>query len=62
MRVNLKAALLRCRIRQYEAANKLGITDTRLSRIVCGRLEPTDEEKRKLASLVREPIEKLFDV
>ena len=57
---NIKAALAEHRITQYEAAQRLGISDTRLSRIVRGRIEATTEEKRKLAQLLELPIQFLF--
>ncbi len=60
MLIALKTALLRHGIRQYDAARFLGITDTRLSRIICGRLEATDDEKRRLAQLLQIPSEELF--
>jgi transcriptional regulator with XRE-family HTH domain len=47
-------------VRQYDAARLLGITETRLSRIMCGRLEATEDEKRKLARLLQMPIGELF--
>jgi plasmid maintenance system antidote protein VapI len=56
----LKMALMRRGVRQYDAARLLGITDTRMSRIICGRLEATDEEKKRLAQLLQTPAEELF--
>jgi plasmid maintenance system antidote protein VapI len=56
----LKMALMRRGGRQYDAARLLGITDTRMSRIICGRLEATDEEKKRLAQLLQTPVEELF--
>lgn len=60
MLLALKTALMRRGIRQYDAARLLGITDTRMSRIICGRLEATDDEKKRLAQLLQTPIEELF--
>jgi len=57
---NVKAALSERRITQYEAAHRIGVSDTRLSRIVRGRIEATTEEKRKLSQLLGLPIEFLF--
>lgn len=57
---NVKAALAERRITQYEAAQRLGVSDTRLSRIVRGRIEATTEEKRKLSQLLELPIDFLF--
>lgn len=61
MLLALKMALMRRGVRQYDAARLLGITETRLSRIMCGRLEATEDEKRKLARLLQTPTEELFD-
>lgn len=60
MLLALKMALMRRGVRQYDAARVLGITDTRMSRIICGRLEPTDDEKKRLAQLLQTPVEELF--
>jgi plasmid maintenance system antidote protein VapI len=56
----LKMALMRRGVRQYDAARLLGITDTRMSRIICGRLKATEEEKKRLAQLLQMPAEELF--
>jgi hypothetical protein len=60
MLIGLKMALMRQGILQYEAARTLRITDTRLSRIICGRLEATDEEKQQLSKMLQTPVEELF--
>ena len=60
MLLALKMALMGRGVRQYDAARLLGITDTRMSRITCGRLEATDEEKKRLAQLLQTPVEELF--
>ena len=36
---------------QIEAARELGISETRLSRLIRGHNEPTPEERRKLSAL-----------
>ncbi len=60
MLLALKMALMRRGVHQYDAARLLGITDTRMSRIICGRLEATDDEKKRLSQLLQTPIEELF--
>lgn len=60
MLLALKMALMRRGVRQYDAARLLGITDTRMSRIICGRLAATDDEKKRLAQLLETPVEELF--
>ena len=60
MLLALKMALMRRGLRQYDAARLLGITDTRMSRIICGRLEATEEEKKRLAHLLQTPVQELF--
>ncbi len=49
MVVPLKLALLRRGELQYEFASRLGIGETRLSRIVRGRVDPTPEERKGIA-------------
>ena len=60
MLTKVKAALQEKRLHQYELARQVGITETRLSRIVRGRIEATIEEKRKLAQLLELPMDVLF--
>jgi transcriptional regulator with XRE-family HTH domain len=52
MNLSLKLALIKARLPQYEAARRLQMTETRLSRIVCGRLAPTPGERAGLAHLL----------
>jgi len=42
-RVKVKAYLAEKQIYQYELANKLGITESHLSKILRGRVEPSKE-------------------
>lgn len=53
MRYELKTAIIRSGIAQYELASRIHISETRLSRIVAGRIQPTHEECRRLAKLLR---------
>lgn len=55
-----RTALKDRRIFQYEAAKKLKISETRLSRILCGRIEPTVDEKWAFARLVQMSVDELF--
>lgn len=49
MATQLKRHLIEKSERQYELAQRTGLTETRLSRIACGRAEPTKDERAKLA-------------
>ena len=51
MNGKLKLALLTRGKPQYEVADELGMSETKLSRIVHGRLEPTATEMRDIAVL-----------
>jgi transcriptional regulator with XRE-family HTH domain len=46
MRAVLKVAILQKYGRQADFAEELGLCETILSRIVCGRRAPTEEQKR----------------
>lgn len=59
-RLEVKLALLRRNMPQYEAARRLGMSETRFSRILCGRADPTAEEAEGIARLVGERVEALF--
>lgn len=58
--LELKMALLRTGVPQFEAARRIGISETRLSRILCGRIEATPSEQSALATLVGGSVERLF--
>ena len=61
MNAELKIAILRSRFRtQSNVARKMGISDYRLSRIIHGYLPATDDEKKRLAKLLRQPVDALF--
>jgi transcriptional regulator with XRE-family HTH domain len=60
MMVLLKLALLRSGEAQYELASRLGIGETRLSRIVRGRVRPTPEERKGIAEELGVPEADLF--
>jgi transcriptional regulator with XRE-family HTH domain len=57
---HIREALVERRMTQFEAAARIGVSDTRLSRIIRERLEATDEEKRNLSKLLALPVEHLF--
>jgi len=61
MNTKLKLKLLELRIPQYAVARQLGQTETRFSRIVCGRIEPTPDECRSIAALLQLNVHELFD-
>ena len=60
MNKKLKLVLLELNIPQYELAQQLGISETRLSRIVRGRLLPTEAECERIAAQVAHPVRDLF--
>lgn len=61
MHIRLKAALIATGKPQYRIANELRISETRLSRIVRGRLKPSLAEARRLVDLLEAPLEALFE-
>ena len=60
MLTRLKLALLRCNDPQYAVAATLRTSETRLSRIICGRLAATDDEKSRIAAFLGRSVEELF--
>jgi transcriptional regulator with XRE-family HTH domain len=60
VQAKLKMALLRKREAQYELAARVGISETRLSRIVQGRAEPTEVERKSIANALGMPEADLF--
>jgi len=60
MNEQLKFALLRCGVPQFQIAQQAGISETKLSRLVRGRLSPSLDEATRLAQLLKEPLKRLF--
>ncbi len=60
-RFTLQNALRRAKLNQYEAAQLCKISETRFSRICVGRVDPTDDEKKRIAAAVCLPVEALFE-
>ena len=56
----LKMALLRSGVPQFEIARQTGLSETKLSRLVRGRLSPSLEEATRLAELLHEHVAHLF--
>lgn len=52
--LELKIARIRAGFRQYELAAKVGITQTKLSEIECGRLQPSPELLQRILELTEE--------
>jgi transcriptional regulator with XRE-family HTH domain len=52
--VELKIARIRVGLKQYELAARVGITQTKLSEIECGRLQPSPELLQRLLENVEE--------
>jgi hypothetical protein len=59
--VNLKIAILQLGLRQYDLAARLGISETRFSRILQGRIDPTPEERGQIATALGGDENQLFD-
>lgn len=60
MNTNLKTLILERRLRQYDLARRLGLTETRFSRIVNEREEPDAAVKAALAKLLDVPAAHIF--
>lgn len=56
----LKIAILETGGRQYELAARAMLSETRLSRIACGRAAPSLEERRRIAGCLGVPESDLF--
>lgn len=56
----LRLAILHSGQRQYVIARKAGIHESRFSRLVNGQLQASDEERRRLARVLRRPVPELF--
>lgn len=57
---NLKLARIKKGISQWQLAGQIGIGYTKLSMIETGRIEATDEVKRKCSKVLGIPIRELF--
>lgn len=56
----LKTAIFLKRTTQTLVAQKAGVQESRLSRIIHGYVSPSDDEKRAIARALRLPVEELF--
>lgn len=59
--VKLKAALFARREPQYVLAARVGMTETRLSRIIQGRIPPSAEERAAIANALGLPQAEVFE-
>ena len=59
--VRLKMAVLMLGSPQYHVAARAGMSETRLSRIMRGRIEPTPEERMHLPEALGVPVAELFE-
>jgi transcriptional regulator with XRE-family HTH domain len=60
MNLPLKLAIVASRFSQIELAGKIGIHESRLSKIVRGHIEPNDAERASIAKALRKPVADLF--
>ena len=60
MMTYLKLVRLGQGLRQWELAQKIGISHTKLSMIETGRLQPTDDIKKACAKVLKVPVKALF--
>ena len=60
MNLRLKTRIIEKGIRQYDVAQQVRMTETRLSRVITGRIDPTPEEEIKIADALGVPREELF--
>lgn len=51
--LELKVLRLRAGLRQYELAAQLGITQTKLSKIECGRAQPSTELLQRMLGIIQ---------
>lgn len=61
MNFKLKFAIIKSFKNQIQIARDAEIQESRLSKIVNGYIEPTDDEMEKIAKALNMPKEKLFD-
>jgi len=60
MLLDLKFAILKEERHQYELASEIGMSETRLSRIILGRAQPTADERRSIARALNMSEDELF--
>ena len=58
--MNLKFRILERFGNQFDFARLLGMTENRLSRIICGRQNPGEPEKELIAQKLGVPLHELF--
>ena len=51
--LELKVLRIRAGLRQYELAAQLGITQTKLSEIECGRVQPSMELLQRILDIIQ---------
>ena len=60
--IALKVAVIERRLTQREVARRADIPEVRLSLIVRGREEATDDERKALSKILRRGVSRLFPV
>lgn len=59
-RARLRDAIFRSRRTQKDIAEAVGITPAEMSKIVHGRVNPTEAEEKAIAKVLRQPVGELF--
>lgn len=58
--IALKTAIMQAETTQIVIATKTGIHESRVSQIIRGHREPSDDEKRAIAKVLRRSVHDLF--
>jgi transcriptional regulator with XRE-family HTH domain len=56
----LRIAIINSGLRQYDVAKRVGVGEARMSGFVHGRFEPTQDEKKRIAKVLKVAVHDLF--
>ena len=60
MNIPLRIALIKANRKIYEVEREAKLPQSKLSKIIHQVVEPTEDEKERLAKLLRKPVSELF--
>lgn len=60
LNIKLRLAIHERGLSQIEVASRVGINEPRMSKIARGWIDPTDDEKKAIAKILRKPVDQLF--